>query len=83
MMARLRYRAMYATSALIGYALAGALTMLGQRWRTSPRALVRHQARRHAIDAARKRGPYLAPITLVGALAGIVVFGALLIRAAS
>lgn len=68
MMARLRYRAMYLTSCAIGYTLAGALLLCGQRFRSPVAELVRGQARRHAVDAARKRGPYLAPITFVASL---------------
>jgi len=47
------------------------------------RELIMHMARRHAVDAARKRGPYLSPITFVAILALMTALGVALVRAAS
>jgi hypothetical protein len=80
MMARVRYRAMYATSTAVGMLLWFVMAAVGGGRVHGARALIRQTARKHAIDAARKRGPYLAPVTMWGGLAGMTLFGALLIN---
>jgi len=70
---------MYVTSVSVGYVLAAVMLALGFRYRRSPFELARLTARSHAADAAAKVGPYLAPVTFVAGLIGMVVFGALLI----
>lgn len=79
MMARLRYRSMYATSFACGYAAAALLWLCGQRWTVPAGTLIRTQARSHAEAAEHMDGPYLAPITLVAILIAGTVGGALLI----
>jgi hypothetical protein len=78
-MARLRYRAMYATSTVIGCVLWWVLATLDGSPVAGARALIRQAARKHAIEAARKRGPYLAPVTFLAVLVGVVALGALLV----
>jgi hypothetical protein len=81
--AHLRYWAMYAMSTAVGFMLWGAMALVGGGKVHGARELIRHTARQHAIDAARKRGPYLAPVTLVASLIIMTVSGIVLIRAAS
>ncbi len=78
MMARLRYRAMYVTSSAAGYLLAAVMILFGARWRVPVRSLIRATAREHAEAAARKEGPYYAPVTfaiavVIGTLGGVVL----------
>lgn len=63
---RLRFRSMYALSYAIGWLVA--LTIAALDYGRLPRRaslLIRCVARAHAVDAARKRGPYLAPISVL------------------
>jgi hypothetical protein len=62
----------FLTSAVIGWLLAGAMRVVGVRWRTPVRAMVHGAAREHADAAARREGPYLAPVTFLGLIAGAV-----------
>jgi hypothetical protein len=78
-MARLRYRAMYATSTAIGFVLWGAMAFVGGGRVHGAREAIRREARRHAIDAARKHGPYLAPLTVLACLTGVEVLIAWLV----
>lgn len=71
---------MYLLSSLIGYLLGGAMLLLGARFRHPVRELVETTARRHADDAAGKRGPYLSPITFAVALIVLTALGAVLIH---
>lgn len=71
----LRYWSMYATSTACGYLAAAIMAVTGQRWKRSPVLMIRVTAIEHAEAAARKQGPYLAPVTLALALVLIVVVG--------
>lgn len=74
MMARIRYRLMFILSMLIGYVVASVLLPFG-RLAPGARGLIREQATEHAEAAARKEGPYLAPLWLVGV--SLLFFGLL------
>lgn len=71
---------MYVTSVSIGYALGVLLAMADGMFMSRRQAdLVRQTARGHAEAAARKEGPYLAPIPFVALLLAGTVLGAVLI----
>lgn len=72
MMARVRWRSMYLLSCAVGYAMAGALWLLGQRWSESVTVMVTQVARGHAEDAEHQIGPYLAPVTALAFLVMLV-----------
>jgi hypothetical protein len=75
---RLRYASMYVLSASIGWLIAVPLILLGQRWKYPVHELIHGNARSHAEAAARKEGPYLAPVTalLIMAIVGLIVWWA-------
>jgi hypothetical protein len=72
----IRYRAMYATSMILGWATVAVFAIVHVGAPVGAGAAVRRNAHHHAANAARKRGPYLAPITLlavaVAILAGLI-----------
>lgn len=80
--ARLRFYAMYATSTAVGFILWGTMVLVGGGRVHGARELIRYTARHHAIDAARKRGPYLAPVTLLACLLVTVALVVVLVRGA-
>jgi hypothetical protein len=63
----LRYGAMYATSTFIGWIIATFMAGTGTPI-VGARARINKTARQHAEAAARKEGPYLAPVTVLAVL---------------
>jgi hypothetical protein len=75
--AKFRWWAMYVTSALLGCLAAVALSIMGIRVRWYRIGVNAHE---HADAAARKEGPYLAPLSLALFIAGIGALTAAAIR---
>lgn len=73
MIERLRYWSMFLTSYLIGCALVPVVLITGHRLRRPALASIRATAQEHAGQAARREGPYLAPVTFLLTLAGVAL----------
>lgn len=72
-MSRVRWWSMYLTSSFAGCLLAAGLSIAGYRVKWP---MITVTAREHAEQAARREGPYLAPVTFALILLGFAVLAA-------